>query len=63
MVVEFISVVVEEFEDEVTKLVDEEPDEQADNARVKSVIIPITRQKPYKRIDLIFIVPCPLFFD
>jgi hypothetical protein len=44
VVVEFITEVVEELDDEVTMFVVEDPDEQADTARVKSVISPITRQ-------------------
>jgi hypothetical protein len=44
LVVAFISVVVEELDDEITMFVVEDPDEQADTARVKSVINPITRQ-------------------
>ena len=62
VVVPLISVVVEEFDDEVTTFVVEDPEEQADIAKIKSVINPITRQKPDKRIVLIFIVPCPPFF-
>ena len=60
-VIVFAAVVVEESDDGGCVVVDEDAvDPHADTAKV-TAISTIARQKPDKRISLIFIVICPLF--